>query len=163
VSNGPDIQVWPGGPDLDKFPDGDPEVGIKHRGCELRLRFAKSEPFGEGELLEVRVLPDEEPTLKPKALRQFAPDADQYLAAARAAMKFKVDDIQAGVEVLRGLGGPGRALTHDFYRGIAREYAALLAGGEKHPVKALGEKHHATISAASRWLKEARRRGLVDA
>jgi len=36
-----------------------------------------------------------------------------------------------------------------------------VSEGEAHPVKALGEIHHVTISAASRWVKEARRRGYV--
>ena len=34
--------------------------------------------------------------------------------------------------------------------------------GEPHPVKALSEFHHVTISAASRWVKEARRRGYIE-
>jgi hypothetical protein len=41
------------------------------------------------------------------------------------------------------------------------EYEALVADGEKHPVKTLAEKHNVTISAASHWLREARRRGLL--
>jgi hypothetical protein len=55
---------------------------------------------------------------------------------------------------------PG-TIPPDFYWVIAANYRALVAGGEPHPVKALAAQHHVTISAASRWLKEARRRGLV--
>jgi hypothetical protein len=65
-------------------------------------------------------------------------------------------------QALRDLGSTRRGLSPDHYRQVADQYAWLLAEGEKHPVKALGEMHHVTISAASRWIKEARRRGLID-
>ena len=61
------------------------------------------------------------------------------------------------------MGTPGRGLGPDFYRAIGEHYNALVAEGERHPVKTLGEIHHVTISAASRWLKEARRRGFLEA
>jgi hypothetical protein len=52
-------------------------------------------------------------------------------------------------------------LTDEFYKHIAASYDALVSGGEAYPIKALGEKHHVTIGAASRWVTEARRRGLI--
>jgi hypothetical protein len=55
----------------------------------------------------------------------------------------------------------GRALPPRFYEMIAVEYRQMVEDGEPHPVKRLGERHHATISAASRWVKEARRRELL--
>jgi hypothetical protein len=39
----------------------------------------------------------------------------------------------------------------------------VVDGGERHPVKALSEKHVVTISAASHWLREARVRKLLPA
>ena len=55
------------------------------------------------------------------------------------------------------ISGPGRGLTDEFFKTIAEEYQAFVDEGEPHPVKAIGENHHVTISAASRWIKEARR------
>ena len=48
-----------------------------------------------------------------------------------------------------------------FYRTIATTYESLVAEGEPHPVKALSENNHVTISAASRWVNEARQRGYL--
>ena len=45
---------------------------------------------------------------------------------------------------------------------IALDYKALVAEGERYPVKALGEKHHSSISAAPRWVKGARDRGYLE-
>ena len=102
---------------------------------------------------------------------QFAPEAEQYLAFARSAMRIfgpegtpeeREENFRAAADVLRHIAGPGRGLSDGFYRVIASSYKALVAEGEPHPGKALGEKHHVTISAASRWLTEARRRGPLD-
>jgi hypothetical protein len=154
----------------DEFPNGPPTVVITHRGVRLVLRFAPGDITAEGDVQELRLLPDTE-TLKPKVLRQFAPNADVYLAFARAAMR--KPDPEAGTPearyqkfadaaaALRQIAGPGRGLTDEFYRTIATNFEALVAEGEPHPVKALGENNHVTISAASRWVKEARRRGYL--
>ena len=72
------------------------------------------------------------------------------------------EKLHAAAMALREISGPGRGLTDEFYQRIAEEYAAFVDGGEPHPVKALGEIHHVTISAASRWIKEARRRDYID-
>ena len=73
-----------------------------------------------------------------------------------------VPDFRAAVDALREVGRPGRGLSPEFFRLIAHHYNAFVAEGEKHPVKALSEYHHVTISAASRWVTEAKRRGLID-
>ena len=121
-------------------------------------RFAPDDFFGEGPLQELRLLPDAE-ELKPRILRRFAPQAELYLAYARAGMR--MEDVQAAAAALREAGGPGRGHGGEFYRKIATNYRALTAEGEPHPVKALAEIHHVSISAASRWITEARRRGYI--
>jgi hypothetical protein len=154
-----------------EWPDGPPTVVITHRGCQLVLRFAEGDHLGEGDVQELRLLPDTE-RLEPRILRQFAPQAELYLAFARAAMRWmwpeeeapesRQENFRSAVEALRQIAGPGRGLTDEFYRAIAKEHEALVEGGEPHPIKTLGENHHVTISAASRWVKEARRRGLME-
>lgn len=153
----PDVTVYPHG--RETFDKGPPEVVIEDHGCELVLVFP--DRTGDGNILELRLRPAAE-KLEPRVLRRFAPDAEHYVALARAALRWKHEDARGAVEALRSIGRPGRGLTDAFYRTIAWEYDTLLAEGEQHPVKAISEKHHVTISAASRWLKEARRRGLVD-
>ena len=157
----------------DEFPDGPPSVVVDHRGCRLILRFADGDLLGEGDVQELRLLPGKT-KLRPKALRQFAPDAELYLAYARHAMRIlepkktaeerqeKWERFRDAAEALRQIAGPGRGLPPEFYRTIATQYQALVDEGEPHPIKALGEKNHVTISAASRWVKEARRRDLIE-
>jgi hypothetical protein len=112
--------------------------------------------------MPMRLLPDGADTLDPKTLRWFAPQAELYLASARAALSWRMQNLYGAVEALREVGRPGRGLGDPFYRAIAEHYRVLLDQGERHPVKAIGEIHHVTISAASRWLKEARRRGFLE-
>jgi hypothetical protein len=167
----PKAVVYPKGL-ADEFPHGPPTAVITHGGCELVLRFAEGDFTAEGDVQELRLLPGTG-TLELRVLRQFAPKADLYLAYARSAMRIyrpeetverrraKWEDLASAAEALREIAGPGRGLTDEFYRTIATHYEALVDGGEPHPVKAMSESHHVTISAASRWIKEARRRGFL--
>ena len=166
----PQVKVWPKGL-RDEFPNGPPTAVITYRGCRLILRFAAGDFAGEGEVQELRLLPDTK-TLEPKVLRQFAPQAELYLAYARAAMRLfgpkgtpeiRHENLAASAAALRQIAGPGRGLSDEFYRTIAKNYEALTSEGEPHPVKALSEIHHVTIGAASRWVKGARDRGLIRA
>jgi hypothetical protein len=157
----PDITVYPHGRDWSGGPGGPTEVAIRHRGLELRLYF--EDMSGEGDPREIRLLPDDAETLDPKALRSLAPQTELYLASARAAIRWRRQDLYGAIEALRSVERRGRGLGDDFYRAIADHYNALVAQGEPHPVKTLGEIHHVTISAASRWLTEAKRRGYLEA
>jgi hypothetical protein len=152
------------------FPDGPPTAVIKHVGCRLVLRFAAGDFKAEGPLQELRVLPEDAEAIEPRALRRFAPQAEKYLAYARAAMRIfgpegtpesRWEDFRGAGQALREIAGPGRGLSDEFYVTIATNYNALIEGGEPFPVKALSEIHHVTISAASRWVKGARERGLI--
>ena len=55
-------------------------------------------------------------------------------------------DAQTALEALRQIGRPGRGLSDDFYRLVAQQYKALVAEGEKYPVKALAEAQPVHIS-----------------
>jgi hypothetical protein len=170
----PLVSVYPQGFEGESpgWPDG-PPIAVLTRigGVRLELRFAPGDFRGEGLVQELRLLPDSE-QLEPRVLRRFAPQAELYLAFARAAMRIfgpeddpviRREKLHAAAMALREISGPGRGLTDEFYQRIAEEYAALIDGGEPHPVKALGEIHCVTISAASRWITEGRRRGYIDA
>jgi hypothetical protein len=167
----PQVSVYPGGLD-GEFPDGPPTVVVAHRGCRLVLRFAAGDAHGEGNVQELRLLPDTS-KLEARVLRRFAPNAELYLAYARAAMRWleptdtpqeridKHERFARAAQPLRDIGGPGRGLRDAFYANIAEQYRALVAEGEPHPIKTLGAIHHVTISAASRWVKGARDRGYI--
>jgi hypothetical protein len=170
VSNEPQARAYPRGLE-DEFPDGPPTVVVAHRGYKLVVRFATGDFTGEGDVQELRLLPDTE-RLEPRVLRRFAPESETYLAFARAAMRILAPDrlgtpeerwekARGAAQALREIAGPGRGLSDEFFRQISVNYNALLAEGEPHPVKALAEIHHVTISAASRWVTEARRRGYL--
>lgn len=147
---------------------------VTYRGVEIQLRFARGDLYGEGDVQEIRIRPGTEP-LEPRVLRRIAPQAELFLAFARSAMrllappdadgKFNVEKRwatwSASADALREHGKTRRGLSDRFYRTIADQYTTLVAEGEPNPVKTLAEIHYVSISAASRWLKEARRRGYV--
>lgn len=133
-------------------------VTMKEHGCELVLFF---DDLGrQGPVREVRILPDTK-NLEPRTLRQLLPKAPVYIQYARAAMSDNVEAWRSSAQALRKVGATRRGLGEDFYRVIAESHAALLAEGEPHPVKALADMHQVGISTASRWIKEARRQGLI--
>jgi hypothetical protein len=163
----------------ENFPDGPPTVVLTHRGCHFVFRFAKDDLAGESGVRKLEVVSAEGDTLDPKALRRFAPQVELYLAYVRAGMRMhgggpldeadpetdlrrRHEDIREAAKALRDVGGPGRGLSDEFYRLISRHYAELVGAGEPHPVKALGQAHHVTTSAASRWLTAARAKGLLE-
>ncbi len=163
--------AWHKGLPDDGFPYGPPTAVINHRGIRLELRFAPGDFAAEGNVQSIRVLPGDEP-LEPRVLRRFAPDAELYLAYARRGMRLfgpegtaesRTNDLRAAVLALRDISGPGRGLPDAHYETIATHYKALVDEGEPHPIKALSEIHHITISGASRWVKGARDRGYLPA
>jgi len=159
------------GPAMEAFPNGPVLAEVRHLGFRFLLDFGRGNHAGEGSLRQLIVLPDTQ-ELEPRALRQFAPQAELYIAYARSALRILGTDdgtpeerwksYVAASEALREIAGPGRGHSDSFYRQVAASYKALVAEGEPHPIKALGEKHHITISGSSRWVKEARRRGYIE-
>jgi hypothetical protein len=165
----PRVQVYAQGTE-NEFPGGPPTVVVTHDGFHFELRFADGDVRGEGPLQELRITA-EKPPLKPRALRRFSPQTEIYVALSRAALRVfgpegtpesRRKDLAGAVDALREVAGPGRGHPDDFYRKIATSHAALVSEGEPHPVKALSQNHHVTISTASRWVKEARRRGYIE-
>ena len=114
-----------------------------------------------------------EATLEPSAIRKLIPNFELYAAHARAAMGIfgsdekepteRYKDLVDSAQPLRDFGRPGRGLTDEFYKRIGQHYNALVAEGERYPVKTLAGHHHASTSAASRWVKEARNRKYIPA
>ena len=122
-------------------------VSMRDRGFEVVMFFewkpdahAKAAPpvaIGDGPLLEVRLLPDREPMTSGK-LREFMPRADLYVRYARASAKFwNREEAGAMLEALREVAKGRTALDDRFYRTVADVYTALVADGERHPVKAM--------------------------
>jgi hypothetical protein len=133
-------------------------VTITDQGCDLVLFF--DDLSGEGPLLELRILPA---SGAPFAPWLFMPRLPRYLDYARAAIAFNHRDATKALQALRAAGNTRRGLSTDFYRLIARDYQTLVEEGEKYPVKALAIMRSVVISTASRWVTEAKRRGLITA
>ncbi|MBA3433792.1 MAG: hypothetical protein H0U08_06830 [Actinobacteria bacterium] len=154
----------------DEFPKGPPTAVVTHRGLKLVVRFDEGDVAGTGPVREIWLQPDTQP-LEAGALR-LMPSAAMYLRHARAAMAIlgsgegttsedRWKHFRVTLEPFRKVAGPGRGLSDGFYRLLAEQHKALIAEGEVYPVKALGEIHGVTISAASRWVTEARRRHYI--
>lgn len=147
---------------------------VSHNGVKVVFRFARGDVFGEGDVQEIWIRPDTEP-LEPRVLGRVGRLSALYLAHVRATMRllappdekgrFNVEErwarMRASGKALREAGRTRRGLSDPFYRLIAEQYQRLVADGEPYPVKTLAEIHDVTISAASRWITEARRRGYI--
>jgi hypothetical protein len=79
---------------------------IRERGCELELHVDGRS--GDAALLELRLRPAEAQRLDASKAREFLPRLGLYLALARAAMDWKLDDARGAAEALRAVGTPGR-------------------------------------------------------
>jgi hypothetical protein len=132
---------------------------MKDEGVEIRLFF--QDLSGAGDILEVQVLPDTDP-VSPQAMQRIGTRFSLYAQYARAAMQWDRDNVRTTLATLRAFGKTSRGLPHDHYVQVAQVYNALIAEGAPHPVKALGEALYTDISNASRWKKEAVRRGLLS-
>jgi hypothetical protein len=136
-------------------------VSIVESGAVLTLFFpAETGWTGEAEPLEIKITPHE--GADPFEPWRLMPRLPLYLSYARASLAHRENDIHAAMQALRALGSSRRGLGDEFYRLIAQSYEALVAEGEQHPVKALAKMQPVDISTASRWIKEARRRGYLD-
>jgi hypothetical protein len=167
VVYGPNTRRRDGRPYVRRTPpgarrDSDPRVcvAMHDRGCKLEMFF---EDFAaEGPVLEVRLLPEDGSELTPSLLSDVMSRAALYTRYARASIKHEHGEVVEMLTALRDIGTTRRGLSDEFYRRVANHYGALLREGEPHPVKRLAEINSVTISAASRWLSEARRRGHIE-
>jgi hypothetical protein len=87
----------------------------------------------------------------------------RYLRLAKAEVAGWHGDAAGAIRGLRDAGNTRRGLSDNFYRRIAQEYQELVEAGEKYPVKTLAAMQPVHISTASRWITEAKRRGLIAA
>ena len=98
--------------------------------------------------------------LDPAAVQRVAVNYAAYLAFARSALIFDQEGM-AETQGLLGRSGKSARLTDDHYRLIAADYETRRAAGQKHIVTAIAAARYVDISTASRWVKEARRRGYL--
>jgi len=143
---------------------GDPSAGpsavFPADGCELHLHFAARS--GDSPLVGVELKPAKGDSLDPVFARYFMPRLDLFLAVARAALDWDFGKVREAGEKLRAVNRPGRGLSPEWLRYIADEYKALVAGGEKFPIKALTAIHQPVHpSAVSRWVSKARDSGYL--
>jgi hypothetical protein len=136
-------------------------VAITEGGATLTLFFpAETGWAGEDAPLEIRLAPSGKGKESFEPWR-LMPKLPLYLAYARASLAHRDGDIRSALKALREAGTSRRGLSDDFYSQTAESYKAIVAEGEKYPIKALAEEHFVDISTASRWIKEARRRGYL--
>ncbi len=138
----------------------------------LRIYFVdiEDDETGERELRNVGCELGEQPTDEAAALKMpeltaltFRRVVERYphwvdLARAHAAMdKERAGELAAGVKRAH----PTR-LDNDFFGIIAAEYRRHVQEGDPAPVSAIARSHQVTVSGASRWVKTARERGMID-
>jgi hypothetical protein len=137
-------------------------VAIAEGGATLTLFFPPETGWaGDANPLEIRIEPRE--GADPFEPWRLMPKLPLYLSYARASLAHRDQDIRSALQALRALGTSRRGLGDEFYRLVAQSYEAIVAEGEPYPVKALAEMQPVDVSTASRWIKEARRRGFLPA
>jgi len=133
----------------------DDETGVAeyvHVGFELGERYDDVESG-----IPLKTEPE---ALDPVSVQRIAKNYVHYLELARQAIVLDQEGIGGAIRRLR----PGRKaarLTDDFYRLVADDFAARQQASSA-PMRELAEAHHVDISTASRWVKEARRRGFLE-
>ena len=99
--------------------------------------------------------------ITPDALRHVEHNWDRYLTIAHQVLDWDPDKFRQRVGELQRLRRRGRrGMDEDFYRGISEEYRGLLERGER-PTTGIAKAHAVGRSTASRWIREARNRGLL--
>ena len=140
----------------------DPRVSVamQEEGATLTLFFDPDTALsGDAPLLEIRLTPATGGEFEPWRL---LPNLPLHLRYARAWLSWRRDDAGAALRALREVSSTRRGLSDDFLHTVAQIYGALVAEGEKYPVKALAAAQHVDISTASRWVTAARARGYLD-
>lgn len=110
-----------------------------------------------------------EPTdgLSSSDFAETARDLPRCVEFVHAQLSENWRDMSAAVSALQELRehnpNDPRGLPDYFYEGIARQYRELVAAGTRAPQKVIAETYFVDRSRVSRWLKTARRRGLLEA
>jgi hypothetical protein len=139
----------------------DDESGqIEHREY-LHVGFELGEQFASMPGTPLRPLTEEPEPLDPIAVQRVASKYVTYLEFARHAIVLDQEGMTGAIRRLRPGRKPAR-LTDDFYRLVADDFRARRESTSA-PLKELAAAQHVDISTASRWVKEARRRGYLEA
>ena len=85
----------------------------------------------------------------------------EYLQVAERMIVLDRDGIEGALRLLRGHGVKPAKLTDDFYRLIAADYSQRRRSGVTAPLQRLADAQNVDKSTASRWVKEATRRGYL--
>lgn len=139
----------------------DPRVSVsmQEEGATVTLFFDPERALaGDAPLLEVRLTPPVSGEFAPWGLMAKLP---LYSAYARASLTWEHDNAAAALRALRKVNRTRRGLSDDQLRAVAETYEALVADGERYPVKALAALQHVDKSTASRWISAARKRGFL--
>ena len=102
--------------------------------------------------------------MDPAQLTHLAKSLPVYVAYVRAEQDFEASRSQTDrlLEALNETGTTRRGKPGRFYRIIGEDYAARVREGDAAPVTSLAAAHGVVKSTASRWVKEARRRGYIE-
>ncbi len=157
-------------------PEEPVRVHMQEEGSEVVLYFA--DLSGEGDVLRLEINPrrtndslgawPDEPIerlsdcIDPAVVRRVGRNYATYVEYARSVIRWDREKTREALGALGQTGKTRRGLSTTFLSGVAAEYRALVANAESAPIKTLSEMHHVTISAASRWVKMARERGLLE-
>jgi hypothetical protein len=142
----------------------DPRVSVamQEEGATLTLFFDPDTALsldGGATLLEISLTPAASGEFEPWRL---LPNLPLHLQYARASLAWKRGEPFAALQALRQVSSTRRGLSDDFLHTVAQIYGALVAEGEKYPVKALAAAQHVDISTASRWVTASRARGYLE-
>jgi hypothetical protein len=141
--------------------DGRISVAVQDQGATLTLFFpAETGLSGEADPVEVRITPPASGKFEPWRL---LPQMPLYAAHARALLAYDTRGRWAALLALQEANAPGRGLSDGFLRMVAEAYRALVAEGERYPVKAMAASQHRDKSTVSRWISAARQRGFLEA
>jgi hypothetical protein len=100
--------------------------------------------------------------LDPGYVTRVATSLSLYKQYARATILWDHGDATRALAILRNIGATRRGLPSSWFRRIAEEYNRRLDAGERAPVTAIAGAHGVYKSTASRWIKEAKRRGYIQ-
>jgi hypothetical protein len=125
------------------------ELELRNVGIELGDEVRGEGPF------------DEVPELTALTLRRVVERYPHWLELARAHALVPWEAPFDSIERQAKRPKPAR-LDPDWYRMIAVEYRHHVEADEPAPITAIAKSHGVTPSAASRWVKAARDKGLLD-
>jgi hypothetical protein len=127
----------------------------------LRLYFAH--PGDDAPLVGFEVGDENhtDTTLAPAEVARVVKSLPVYTAYARAHIEMDRTEVSKTLEILSEIGTTRRGLPGKFLRVIANEYEARVHEGDPAPITSIAAAHGKTKSTASRWIKEARRRGYI--